>query len=302
MPITPWPHLPFSMPHVIDLAFILSSNNLIYDLGGIHSLEYAFNQDQKRWLNALETRKNTRPPERKHFSRVGLYFEALIEFLVTQGFEDGIFPYRLVKKNLQIQHKKVTLGEFDFILTDKNNMPVHLETAIKFYLLNDQVSQKEAAHWPNWIGPNRKDRLDLKLHRMQKHQLLLSSQQAAMDALQTYGIDKTNLKVRHLIKGCFFIHLNQALQQKELFPEKCDKSCVSGYWLRKSELQQQLKTNTLSVYFLHRTAWITGDTEAIFSDNMEGEIIPNQCMARLTRHPQHLFRLMIVPDHWPSAS
>ncbi|WNO11071.1 DUF1853 family protein [Teredinibacter sp. KSP-S5-2] len=302
MPIIPWPHFPFSILTVVDLAFILSSNNIIYDLGGIPSLEYPFNQDQKRWLSELDTHKNAQFPERKHFSRVGLYFEALIEFLTTRGFEDGIFPYKLIKKNLQVQHNKVTLGEFDFILADKNNTPIHLETAIKFYLLNDRVSPNETAHWLNWIGPNSKDRLDLKLHRMQNHQLRLSSHQATKDALHTYGVDSANLQIRHLIKGCFFIHLNQATQREDLFPEKCEKSCVSGYWLRRSELQQKLKTNVLSICFLQRTAWITGDKAAIFSNNAENELIPNQCMARLTRQPHVIFRLMIVPDHWPSAN
>ena len=67
-------------------------------------------------------------------------------------------------KNYQIQNKKTTVGELDFIL-QKNHSPIHLEVIYKFYLYDDTFGNSEIEHW---IGPNRNDNLVKKLTKLKE--------------------------------------------------------------------------------------------------------------------------------------
>ena len=62
-----------------------------------------------------------------------------------------------------------TLGELD-VLYRHRGCVVHREIAVKYYL-----AARPGRHPSCWIGPGRRDRLDLKLKRMATHQLELPS-------------------------------------------------------------------------------------------------------------------------------
>ena len=82
-----------------------------------------------------------------------------------------------------IQTPERTLGELDLIYQNSNaSEVVHLELAIKFYLLN-----KGGTQLTDFVGPAGHDRLDLKWDRLRQHQLPLSHTGEALDFLQHTG-------------------------------------------------------------------------------------------------------------------
>jgi len=98
--------------------------------------------------------------------RLGLYFERLWYFFLSEdpGFD-------LLAHNLPVREGGRTLGEFDLIyFCHARQRAVHLELALKFYLgygnYADNTSPTRA-----WLGHNSKDRLYLKLERLQGHQV-----------------------------------------------------------------------------------------------------------------------------------
>ena len=76
---------------------------------------------------------------------------------------------KILKENIQVQHKKLTIGEIDCLLK-RNDKPIHLEIIYKFYLYDISVGTTELEHW---IGPNRNDSLISKLTKLKEKQLPL---------------------------------------------------------------------------------------------------------------------------------
>jgi hypothetical protein len=69
-----------------------------------------------------------------------------------------------------------TLGELD-VLYRHDGRVVHREIALKYYLAATPGTDPSA-----WVGPGRRDRLDLKLDRLATHQLTVAEQARAEDA------------------------------------------------------------------------------------------------------------------------
>jgi len=130
---------------------------------------------------------------------LGSYFEALWEFFFVHAPR-----FTVVAKNLQIRDANQTLGEFDFIILDKHtNKHLQLELAIKFYLGFPQLNSHSYTDGKNlWIGPQARDRLDIKVARALEHQLTLYQHPAAQKQLQDLGVD--GLEPQLLIKGYLF--------------------------------------------------------------------------------------------------
>ncbi len=146
---------------------------------------------------------------RSHF--LGAYFEALWEFYLTHSPDTELFA-----KNLQVSvgagNKHSTLGEYDFIYYCKRRQRyVHLEVAVKFYLgVLDNVADKAdengdggLSNMSRWLGPQKKDRLDLKYNKMLDRQLVLSRTSPGMNVLREAGIEQEVL-VEACIRGVLF--------------------------------------------------------------------------------------------------
>ena len=125
--------------------------------------------------------------------KVGFYFEALIRFWLM--WKPG---FRLLEHNLQIQGEGRTLGALDYLLIDRDGRSHHWEVAVKFYL-----QRRPSDAWSAWVGPNRRDRLDIKLSRMRDHQLPLSGRPAARSLLEAHGILEPP-ETAAIVKGMFF--------------------------------------------------------------------------------------------------
>ncbi|PKR80674.1 hypothetical protein CW751_07850 [Brumimicrobium salinarum] len=155
----------------------------------------------------IELDQNPKPLEvflhRKKNKRLGFYAEALLSY-----FFQTFRPITLLLQNHQIIDNKTTIGEIDFIIAYEHQV-IHLECAVKYYLLSD----KHRPDLPsNWIGPRKKDHLGLKLEKVLQHQLPLGKSKSVF-----HKINK-NIDVSYLfLKGIFFtnnVKTNNKICQK----------------------------------------------------------------------------------------
>lgn len=143
---------------------------------------FALNAARRQWLRELDAQ-----PEAlldylaaANSRRLGLYFESLWQFFLRSDPQVD-----LLASNLPVRDGGRTLGEFDLLyFCRQRQRPVHLELALKFYLC---APGADGSEWHHWLGPNSRDRLDLKLQRMLDHQIRLSEQAAAREPLAAIG-------------------------------------------------------------------------------------------------------------------
>lgn len=212
-------------PAVRDLAWVIGSPGLLeasYPAYKSQVVDDAWCSAQLQagtaWLSALD--QSPRPLHdfiaARPTRRLGLYFEALIAFWL------GHMPdTQLIATNLQVQHEQRTLGEYDFLFRDASTALCHWEAAVKFYLQQEPLAEQRAL-----IGPGTKDRLDLKLDRVFRHQLRLGSTPAGRQALpQGLRLDKTQA----FIKGYLFYH---ASTSSPLPVQGVSAAHLTGWWVR----------------------------------------------------------------------
>ncbi len=135
-------------------------------------------------------------------TRLGIYFEQLLSFYFAE------YPrFELLSKNLQVNNEERTLGEYDFIVLDKDQQQhYHVEVAVKFYVglpsLDFDIKKNiPLFNWHLWVGPNKKDTLGIKLNHLLKHQLRLSETKAGQQALDTIQLNNKQLKPKLLMTG-----------------------------------------------------------------------------------------------------
>lgn len=135
-------------------------------------------------------------------TRLGIYFEQLLSF-----YFDHYPRFSLVAKNLQANSPQRTIGEYDFIVWDKELLKYyHIEVAIKFYIglqdLDREIPKNSPIHnWHLWVGPNKKDTLGIKMNHLLHHQLCLSDTKAGTDALASIGLVADQLHPKLLLTG-----------------------------------------------------------------------------------------------------
>ena len=123
----------------------------------------------------------------------------------------------------------------------------HLEVAVKFYL-----AERPSTSWSDWIGPNRKDRLDIKLARMMQHQLPLASSTAGSLALKK--IDISNFQSSYFLCGRLF----NSNTHPAVTPISANESLLTGTWFYLSDFLKYLSSNKITWLVLRRTDWLTG--------------------------------------------
>lgn len=184
-----------------DLAWVIGSPSLIAEADYKDS-RLLTNQWFKKQLKISETfltQHDKNPREIQAFLsqmpafKLGIYFEQLIHFWLN------IHPdYEVIHNNLILSADKLTLGEMDFVIKDATGRVIHLEVAVKFFL---QINNQQQSHW---LGPNLKDRLDLKVNKLLSQQIELSNKALAKTELQKLDIAIDEHWV--LLKGRLFKH------------------------------------------------------------------------------------------------
>ncbi|MEO8933088.1 MAG: DUF1853 family protein [Xanthomarina sp.] len=136
----------------------------------------------------------------------------------------------IVFENLQIQQKKLTIGEMDALILIKNK-PVHLEIIYKFYVYEDTAGISELNHW---IGPNRKDSLIEKLDKLKNKQLPLLYHFETLKHLHKQHLNREEIEQKVLFKAQLFVPHNKKIPDFNLI----NPECIVGFYLKKEELSQ----------------------------------------------------------------
>jgi hypothetical protein len=150
--------------------------------------------------------------------RMELYFEA---WLKTKPHLE------IVAMGTQIMDSGKTLGELDYLLLDHaREQIVHLELAVKFYLL-------DPAHPKQWIGPNRKDALPDKIHKLSTRQFPLWHHSATRQSLKEIELPNWPLSQQLCFKAMLFTPFDDDFT---INPE-INPLAVAGKWLTLLQFQ-----------------------------------------------------------------
>ncbi|GHA31584.1 hypothetical protein GCM10007103_11540 [Salinimicrobium marinum] len=137
----------------------------------------------------------------------------------------------VLAENVQIFADKITLGELDFILKNKNSGKVsHIEVVYKFYIYDPSFENE----LERWIGPNRRDSLIKKIIRLETRQFPLLFQKEAQPLLRELQIEPENIDQKVLFKANLFVPC-EILDQH--FPG-INNECVQGFWIKASEFNE----------------------------------------------------------------
>ena len=177
------------------------------------------------WLRSLD---QDPAPLHQHLAvhsswKVGVYFESLLAFWLAWNPR-----YTVVGHNLQVRDDTRTLGAFDFLLRNASGQAEHWEVAVKYYL-----QREVSGDWSAWVGPNQRDRLDIKLARMRDHQLPLSSRAEAESVLSNVGVTSAP-RQRAVLKGQLFTHWRTSSER----PIGSRAGSPTGQWVETEHFEE----------------------------------------------------------------
>lgn len=164
-------------PVVRDLAWLLFSADLLRAQPHAPLAELWASDEEANaaaaWLTQLD-----RDPARLHASldakrltRLGRYAETLLGWFLAHGPAP-----RLVAANVALRRAGLTLGECDFLVETSSGQRLHWELAVKWYM-HLGVAENGTPGLADFVGPNLRDRFDLKLAHLRDHQLRLSARE-----------------------------------------------------------------------------------------------------------------------------
>jgi len=263
-----------------------------------------------QWLYVLD--KDPRPLSEhlkdQRATRLGIYFEQLLSFYFS------CYPrFSLLAKNLQANSEKRTIGEYDFIVWDKyDQQHYHIEVAVKFYvgypnLTFDIPKNIVMYNWHQWIGPNKKDSLSIKLNHLIQHQLRLSETEAGAAALATIGLTPQQLKPKLLLTGRLYLPYQELPYQSSSDQHGIDmphcghfQSPHKQYWqYRKALISSPDMLNTDDRYaILPRQLWMSVVTQQDVEDYDLPLLSSSDLLQRLTQNiesdaPLHIAQLQL---------
>lgn len=297
----------FQHPCVRDLAWAIGSPPLQQREGlAVHWPDSHWCEQQlllaSDWLTALDAQPQTLIDHlaATNDRRLGRRFEDLLAFWLS--WPDNPH-YRLLLRNHALRDRERTLGEIDFLVQNKQTQAIeHWEVAVKFYLGTPQGL---------WLGPGQRDRLDLKLLRLDQHQLKLTQLVAGQDWLAQLDLPQPiNIKPVCLVKGRLFYpqHLTLAA------PPDASQTHLHSLWFTHDEFLSDANNHHLRWQLLDKTYWL-----ASLHNNTVMQLYPqalsaDELVARLkTENPRYAIaiigltpereaiRAFLAPNSWPSG-
>lgn len=193
----------------IQYHAFLATNNLCFldTLSEVQSFEYNFNQLSEKELVTLKFEKKL---------RLGNRLEHFLSFALNNSSD-----FKILAQNIQVVENKITLGELDFIIQERNtNNIFHLELANKFYLYNASISSEIK----RWIGPNRNDSLIKKITKLNNKQFPLLKHKQTQLALKELEINLNILKQQLLFKTQLFLPIS-------LYKAKVLAKNIEGFYI-----------------------------------------------------------------------
>lgn len=179
-----------------------------------------------------------------------------------------------------------TLGELD-VLYRVGDRVVHREVAVKFYLARQPGNDPAL-----WVGPGKKDRLDLKLERLATHQSKVATLARDRDAWpeDLPFPDVTEV----LLLGSLFCS-----PAAPCLPEGIDPRVDRGWWYSASEFGERFKDGSWCI--LEKPWWLSPEharlapmttAQAIAQDLTRPRFVGRVCA--------EVERAFVVPDGWCS--
>lgn len=149
--------------------------------------------------------------------RFGHYMEALFAACLNASYR-----YKIIEQNVQLIANGITEGELDFLVFDEQeHQYLHIELACKFFLhVPDTLSEER------FIGPNKRDRLDLKLKKLSEKQFPNLFSKTAELFLNQHNIKAKNIAQHLALKGMIFTEWEDTIIFKSIHPKS-----VSGKWI-----------------------------------------------------------------------
>ncbi len=299
----------FKHPLVRDLAWTLHSTPLL-NVSGKNFRSITSAECRSIAISFLDTLKlMDKTPEKLEKAldadnaRLGLYFERLITFWLTHQNR-----FELIDHNLKVEENKKTIGEFDFIIKDKqNNEVIHCEVAVKFYL---GVSPCNSLH--SFHGPGKKDRLDIKTSHLIEKQIQLSDKPAAQETLA-----KSHIKIDKriiFVKGRIFYPYQHQPNPSEHLLNALHRQHPQGVWYTVSELLALKPTAIYRSIYLEAKFHLTGKDEWLtlkHTDSASFAELKKQLKKNQIERPTVIIvsvsgkekkRLFVVPDDWVTNS
>jgi len=304
---------PYRTQAVRDLAWACFSPALleIAQVAGAHppvtDCALPLTADRRRWLEQLDRHPEpllallARQPRR----RLGLYFEQLWHFFLEQDRE-----VELLAHNLAVRDGRRTVGEFDILYyCRRRQRPVHLELAVKYYLGRRGATRDEPhSQWREWLGPNARDRLDLKLDQLLQHQTRLAEHPRSRQRLAALGVADPLREVA--LKGWLFQHTDDPLPPPAAF----NGHHPMADWLRLDRLPSYLQQRgEMSYIVLPRLRWLAPARATTAGETETRSALAKRIQCQLAQSPRAVLvaglgdddleccRFFVTPDGWPAA-
>lgn len=295
-----------------DLAWACFSAPLLHSAGlagpgdAVSNCALKLTDARRAWLERLD---HDPGPLLGHLSRLqgsrlGVYFEHLWHFFLA---EDPAVD--LVAHNLPVRDGGRTIGEFDCLYwCHERRHHVHLELAVKYYLgYRAAGAGSDHNRGGIWLGPDRRDRLDLKVGHLMHRQITLGNHPAAAGELQRLGI--TDLAREVEIKGYLFQPCADPLPPPQGFNE--DRRF--GRWVTLARLGNYLDGLDCELFLvLPRLSWLApaiasqgqGDTRKDLLSRL-GEHFKTRGQPRLVAalgaDGREQARFFVTDSHWPDG-
>ncbi|WP_085481138.1 DUF1853 family protein [Paraburkholderia susongensis] len=240
---------PLRDPAVRDLAWLLLSPDLLRPQSPIGALANPFEtpsqlQATTAWLRALDA-----APESLHLdleatriTRLGRYAERLLGWFLQYGP-----AAQLVAAGVPLRRAGVTLGECDFLVSTREGARLHWELAVKCYLHAGEARESSAGRLADYVGPNLKDRFDIKLAHLLNHQLPLSAREEFASA--GYPGPWT---AQMFVKGWLFYRHGDTPAD----PVELDPAHGRGWWVTRSDWPAFAAAHARTWRALPRLEWL----------------------------------------------
>ena len=265
------------------------------------------------WLRALDA-----APEPLHndlsatrITRLGRYAERLLGWFLQHGP-----AAQLVAAGVPLRRAGVTLGECDFLVQTHEGARLHWELAVKCYLHAGAAREAQAGRLADYVGPNLKDRFDIKLAHLLNHQLPLSAREEFV--LAGYAGPWTP---QMFVKGWLFYRHGET----PVDPLEVDPAHGRGWWVTRGDWPGFAATHARIWRALPRLEWLAPRRVAALEEQGDDECderasyVDAATLAAQTSHQHspvmvaafvedgagHLLersRGFIVPDDWPEQA
>lgn len=271
----------YRQPVVRDLAWLSCRQWDLIPAPSRYEVFAAFSPEiTEQWLSQLDQTYDKKTEVNSH-RRLGLYFEDLVAFYLRHHPESDVTE---LQRNVALREPLDcgvrTIGELDFLYRRGGHLE-HLEVAVKFYLGVDVAGSRR------WLGPNSKDRLDIKWQHMISHQLPLGRNSALPAQVQS----------RYWMKGILF---------EPWRPGTGTPQQVRYDWLRVGDVRVYFEEQQGLWHPLPKAAWLgayTGSTAPLSAARvaayLQRHFADKSSAVMLTRYGALEQRCIVVADQWP---